>query len=177
MIKWKKLRGSEEAMKTKEIFAEFMFTVAKDARRKRVEIAPLSSETWRRNKVFLKIKRNGKNVDFPSLPRAVFSHNNREVPRANYLKLFLSLSSHFSTQIITEIKCQMWRQVSDECDNVNVSVLVRHVSPTGKQLQRVLHYSVTPCRPLQSCIRRNDTNAIYDVDCDEVYPRIYIGDA
>ncbi|CRK87186.1 CLUMA_CG000992, isoform B [Clunio marinus] len=48
---------------------------------------------------------------------------------------------------------------------------------TGKQLQRVLHYSVTPCRPLQSCIRRNDTSAIYDVDCDEVYPRIYIGDA
>lgn len=45
MIKWKKLRGSEEAMKTKEIFDEFMFTVAKDERRKRVEIAPLSSET------------------------------------------------------------------------------------------------------------------------------------
>ncbi|CAO1396599.1 unnamed protein product [Diamesa hyperborea] len=47
---------------------------------------------------------------------------------------------------------------------------------TGKQLQRVLHYSVTPCRPLPSCIRRNDS-ALYDVDCDEVYPRIYIGDA
>lgn len=48
---------------------------------------------------------------------------------------------------------------------------------TGKQLQRVLHYSVTPCRPLQSCLRRNDTSALYDVDCDEVYPKIYIGDA
>lgn len=48
---------------------------------------------------------------------------------------------------------------------------------TGKQLQRIIHYSVTPCRPLQSCIRRNDPNLLYDVDCDEVYPRVYIGDA
>ncbi|CAG9803760.1 unnamed protein product [Chironomus riparius] len=48
---------------------------------------------------------------------------------------------------------------------------------TGKQLQRIIHYSVTPCRPLQSCIRRNDPNILYDVDCDEVYPRVYIGDA
>ncbi|XP_070493373.1 dual specificity protein phosphatase 3 [Chironomus tepperi] len=48
---------------------------------------------------------------------------------------------------------------------------------TGKQLQRIIHYSVTPCRPLTSCIRRNDPNILYDVDCDEVYPRVYIGDA
>lgn len=48
---------------------------------------------------------------------------------------------------------------------------------TGKQLQRILHYSVTPCRPLKSCIGRSDPCALYDVDCDEVYPRVYIGDA
>lgn len=47
----------------------------------------------------------------------------------------------------------------------------------GKQLQRILHYSVTPCRPLKSCIGRSDPSALYDVDCDEVYPRVYIGDA
>ncbi|KAG5684054.1 hypothetical protein PVAND_013305 [Polypedilum vanderplanki] len=50
---------------------------------------------------------------------------------------------------------------------------------TGKQLQRIIHYSASPCRPLQlqSCLRRNDPNSLYDVDCDEVYPRLYIGDA
>lgn len=45
---------------------------------------------------------------------------------------------------------------------------------TGRQLQRILHYSVTPCRPLLG-LRRNEC-ALYDVDCDEVYPRLYIGD-
>ncbi|XP_055857585.1 dual specificity protein phosphatase 13 isoform X1 [Episyrphus balteatus] len=46
---------------------------------------------------------------------------------------------------------------------------------TGRQLQRVLHYSVTPCRPLPG-LRRSEC-AIHDVDCDEVYPGIYVGDA
>lgn len=46
---------------------------------------------------------------------------------------------------------------------------------TGKQLQRILHYSVTPCRPLPG-FRRSEING-FDVDCDEVYPRLYIGDA
>ncbi|XP_038108199.1 dual specificity protein phosphatase 3 isoform X3 [Culex quinquefasciatus] len=46
---------------------------------------------------------------------------------------------------------------------------------TGRQLQRILHYSVTPCRPLLG-LRRSEC-ALYDVDCDEVYPRLYIGDA
>lgn len=46
---------------------------------------------------------------------------------------------------------------------------------TGRQLQRILHYSVTPCRPMLG-LRRNEC-ALYDVDCDEVYPRLYIGDA
>uniref|UniRef100_A0A336LBD3 Dual specificity protein phosphatase n=1 Tax=Culicoides sonorensis TaxID=179676 RepID=A0A336LBD3_CULSO len=46
---------------------------------------------------------------------------------------------------------------------------------TGRQLQRILHYSVTPCRPLPG-FRRSD-NSQFDVDCDEVYPRLYIGDA
>lgn len=46
---------------------------------------------------------------------------------------------------------------------------------TGRQLQRVLHYSMTPSRSL-SGFRRSEC-AIHDVDCDEVYPGIYIGDA
>uniref|UniRef100_A0A1B0CHE0 Uncharacterized protein n=1 Tax=Lutzomyia longipalpis TaxID=7200 RepID=A0A1B0CHE0_LUTLO len=46
---------------------------------------------------------------------------------------------------------------------------------TGRQLQRILHYSITPCRPLPT-LRRSEC-AIHDVDCDEVYPKIYIGDA
>ncbi|KAL9873634.1 dual specificity phosphatase DUPD1 isoform X2 [Glossina fuscipes] len=46
---------------------------------------------------------------------------------------------------------------------------------TGRQLQRVLHYSMTPCRSLQG-LRRSDC-VLHDVDCDEVYPGIYIGDA
>lgn len=46
---------------------------------------------------------------------------------------------------------------------------------TGRQLQRVLHYSVTPCRPLPG-LRRSEYT-IHDVDCDEVYPGIYVGDA
>uniref|UniRef100_A0A1L8E2Y8 Dual specificity protein phosphatase n=1 Tax=Nyssomyia neivai TaxID=330878 RepID=A0A1L8E2Y8_9DIPT len=46
---------------------------------------------------------------------------------------------------------------------------------TGRQLQRILHYSITPCRPLPT-MRRSEC-AIHDVDCDEVYPKIYIGDA
>ncbi|XP_073829119.1 dual specificity protein phosphatase 13B isoform X2 [Musca autumnalis] len=44
---------------------------------------------------------------------------------------------------------------------------------TGRQLQRVLHYSMTPC--LQGPLRSEC--AIHDVDCDEVYPGIFIGDA
>ncbi|XP_030568346.1 dual specificity protein phosphatase 3 isoform X2 [Drosophila novamexicana] len=46
---------------------------------------------------------------------------------------------------------------------------------TGRQLQRVLHYSMAPCRTLPG-LRRAEC-AIHDVDCDEVYPGIYIGDA
>ncbi|XP_037810340.1 dual specificity protein phosphatase 3 isoform X3 [Lucilia sericata] len=46
---------------------------------------------------------------------------------------------------------------------------------TGRQLQRVLHYTMTPCRTLPG-LRRSEC-AIHDVDCDEVYPGIYIGDA
>ncbi|XP_030386574.1 dual specificity protein phosphatase 3 isoform X1 [Scaptodrosophila lebanonensis] len=46
---------------------------------------------------------------------------------------------------------------------------------TGRQLQRVLHYSMAPCRTLPG-LRRSEC-AIHDVDCDEVYPGIYIGDA
>ncbi|KAH8276533.1 hypothetical protein KR044_004728, partial [Drosophila immigrans] len=46
---------------------------------------------------------------------------------------------------------------------------------TGRQLQRVLHYSMAPCRNLPG-LRRAEC-AIHDVDCDEVYPGIYIGDA
>lgn len=46
---------------------------------------------------------------------------------------------------------------------------------TGRQLQRVLHYSMAPCRSLPG-LRRAEC-AIHDVDCDEVYPGIYIGDA
>lgn len=45
---------------------------------------------------------------------------------------------------------------------------------TARQLQRILHYSVTPCRPLPG-FRRGD--AQFDVDCDEVFPKLYIGDA
>lgn len=46
---------------------------------------------------------------------------------------------------------------------------------TGRQLQRVLHYTMTPCRSLPG-LRRSEC-VIHDVDCDEVYPGIYIGDA
>ncbi|XP_037919194.1 dual specificity protein phosphatase 13 isoform X2 [Hermetia illucens] len=46
---------------------------------------------------------------------------------------------------------------------------------TGRHLQRILHYSVPSCRPLAT-FRRTDC-AIHDVDCDEVYPGIFIGDA
>lgn len=46
---------------------------------------------------------------------------------------------------------------------------------TGRQLQRILHYSVAPCRSLPGLLRTEC--AIHDVDCDEVYPGIYIGDA
>ncbi|EDW39471.1 GL15648 [Drosophila persimilis] len=46
---------------------------------------------------------------------------------------------------------------------------------TGRQLQRVLHYSMAPTRALPG-LRRAEC-AIHDVDCDEVYPGIYIGDA
>lgn len=46
---------------------------------------------------------------------------------------------------------------------------------SGRQLQRVLHYSMTPSRTLPG-LRRAEC-AIHDVDCDEVYPGIYIGDA
>ncbi|XP_053948073.1 dual specificity phosphatase 29 isoform X2 [Anastrepha obliqua] len=45
---------------------------------------------------------------------------------------------------------------------------------TGRQLQRVLHYSMAPGRNLPG-LRRTEC-AIHDVDCDEVYPGIYIGD-
>lgn len=45
---------------------------------------------------------------------------------------------------------------------------------TGRQLQRILHYSATPCRPLPGFRREC---AIHNVDCDEVYPGIFIGDA
>lgn len=52
---------------------------------------------------------------------------------------------------------------------------------TGRQLQRILHYSATPCRPLPGLRASNFKSradcAIHDVDCDEVYPGIYIGDA
>ncbi|XP_017040521.1 dual specificity protein phosphatase 3 isoform X2 [Drosophila ficusphila] len=44
---------------------------------------------------------------------------------------------------------------------------------TGRQLQRVLHYSMAPSRALPGLRLR----PIHDVDCDEVYPGIYIGDA
>lgn len=44
---------------------------------------------------------------------------------------------------------------------------------TGRQLQRVLHYSMTPC---MAGVLRSEC-AIHDVDCDEVYPGIFIGDA
>lgn len=46
---------------------------------------------------------------------------------------------------------------------------------TGGQLQRILHYSVTPSRGLSS-FRRSDC-VIHDVDCDEVYPNVFLGDA
>ncbi|XP_068158643.1 dual specificity protein phosphatase 13B isoform X1 [Drosophila tropicalis] len=46
---------------------------------------------------------------------------------------------------------------------------------TGRQLQRVLHYSMAPTRALPG-LRRAEC-AIHDVDCDEVYPGIFIGDA
>ncbi|XP_049311507.1 dual specificity protein phosphatase 26 isoform X11 [Bactrocera dorsalis] len=45
---------------------------------------------------------------------------------------------------------------------------------TGRHLQRVLYYSMTPCRNLTG-LRRTEC-ALHDVDCDEVYPGIYIGD-
>lgn len=45
---------------------------------------------------------------------------------------------------------------------------------TGRQLQRVLHYSMAPGINLPG-LRRSEC-AIHDVDCDEVYPGIYIGD-
>lgn len=63
---------------------------------------------------------------------------------------------------------------------MTITQIITEISITlGKQLQRIIHYSASPCRPLQlqSCLRRNDPNALYDVDCDEVYPRVYIGDA
>ncbi|XP_075154617.1 dual specificity protein phosphatase 13B isoform X4 [Haematobia irritans] len=44
---------------------------------------------------------------------------------------------------------------------------------TGRQLQRVLHYSMTPC---MAGVLRSEC-ALHEVDCDEVYPGIYIGDA
>lgn len=45
---------------------------------------------------------------------------------------------------------------------------------TGRQLQRILQYCVTPCRPLPTFRRAEST--IHDTDCDEVYPSLYIGD-
>ncbi|XP_063700497.1 dual specificity protein phosphatase 13B isoform X1 [Culicoides brevitarsis] len=53
--------------------------------------------------------------------------------------------------------------------------MTNYEQTTGRQLQRILHYSVTPCRPLPGF--RRSTDAHFDVDCDEVYPRLYIGDA
>ncbi|KAJ6648661.1 Dual specificity phosphatase 29 [Pseudolycoriella hygida] len=45
---------------------------------------------------------------------------------------------------------------------------------SGRQLQRILQYCVTPCRPLPTFRRAEST--IHDTDCDEVYPSLYIGD-
>lgn len=45
---------------------------------------------------------------------------------------------------------------------------------TGRQLQRILQYCVTPCRPLPTF--RRAESSIHDTDCDEVYPSLYIGD-
>lgn len=45
---------------------------------------------------------------------------------------------------------------------------------SGRQLQRILHYSIAPTRSLG--LRRTEI-VLYDVDCDEVYPRLFIGDA
>ncbi|XP_004518795.1 dual specificity phosphatase DUPD1 isoform X5 [Ceratitis capitata] len=45
---------------------------------------------------------------------------------------------------------------------------------TGRQLQRVLHYSVAPCRSFPG-LRRTECS-FHEVDCDEVYPGIFIGD-
>ncbi|KAL5280773.1 DUSP3 family protein [Megaselia abdita] len=42
---------------------------------------------------------------------------------------------------------------------------------TGRQLQRLIYYSAVPCR------LRSTECAIYDVDCDEVFYGVYIGDA
>lgn len=46
---------------------------------------------------------------------------------------------------------------------------------TGRQLQRILQYTITPCRPLPT-FRRADC-ILHHTDCDEVYPNLYVGDA
>lgn len=45
---------------------------------------------------------------------------------------------------------------------------------TGRHLQQVLHYSTTPNRYLPG-LRRSECS-LYDVDCDEVVSKIYLGD-
>lgn len=46
---------------------------------------------------------------------------------------------------------------------------------TGRHLQRILQYTITPCRPLPT-FRRAEC-ALHNCDCDEVYPGLYVGDA
>ncbi|XP_055306436.1 dual specificity protein phosphatase 13 isoform X2 [Sitodiplosis mosellana] len=46
---------------------------------------------------------------------------------------------------------------------------------SGRHLQRILQYTMTPCRPLPT-FKRTDC-IVHNTDCDEVYPNLYVGDA
>lgn len=61
-----------------------------------------------------------------------------------------------------------WQQYSNRLEQPQEKI-------SGRQLQRMLQYTLAPCRPLPT-FRRADC-AIHQTDCDEVYPNLYVGDA
>lgn len=111
----------------------------------------------------------------------IYMHNNGQSKKKmflskNYFFLFFQYSGNYKDTKTTDVTTGTSNLIHSIIQLIIFILFYFYTS--GKQLQRIIHYSVTPCRPLQSCIqRRNDPNALYDVDCDEVYSRVYIGDA
>lgn len=106
----KKIEGRTAWVKTR---VKFSFIISVE-----VKIVRLSSETWN-EKYFPFSSRNNKSKRsfapffFFSLKRSSHNNINAEDSFAYKSPEFSSLFYLFSTQIITETKHQMWRQVSD----------------------------------------------------------------